>query len=175
MKKRWFTLIEILVVIVIMSILLALSLGISSGRVQILKEKYAQEQFVSTYNTLFSRNFLTNYYDGKIYDNLVINMTETKSGFYYSYNDTTNTSIHSGKTEIEWNLIVNDLSWFSSNLTSVDIIFKPYEFWCVLSGWNTTWNTLDITLRIDNKKDYCYTVDANLCRLEKIECPDPDE
>ena len=74
MKKRWFTLIEILVVIVIISILLALSLGITWGRVQILEEKYVQEEFVSSYKTLFSRNFLTNYYKDTIYGNLVVNI-----------------------------------------------------------------------------------------------------
>ena len=169
MKNRWFTLIEILIVIVIMSILLALSLGISSGRVQILKEKYAQEQFISTYNTLFSRNFLTNYYGEQIYDNLIINMEEMKPGFSYSYNNAENISIYSGKTEIDWNLVVKDLSWFDSNF--VDIVFKPYEFWCLLSGWNKTWDILDVTLYVDNKKDYCYRVNANLCRLEKIVCP----
>ena len=172
MKKGWFTLIEILIVIVIMSILLALSLWISSGRVQILKEKYAQEQFVSTYNTLFSRNFLTNYHGEQIYDNLVINMEKSKPGFSYSYNTTTNISIYSGKTEIEWNIVVEDLSWFNSNLNNVDIIFKPYEFGCTLSGGNKTWNLLDIKLLVDNKKKYCYQINSNLCRLEKIVCPD---
>ena len=63
-----------LIVIVIISILLALTLGISGDRVQMLKEKYIQEQFVYNYNTLFSRNFLTNYHDEKLYENLHINM-----------------------------------------------------------------------------------------------------
>ena len=173
MKKRWFTLIEILIVIVIMSILLALSLGISSGRVQILKEKYAQEQFVSTYNTLFSRNFLTNYYDGVLYNNLVIQMEEWKQWFMYSYNTGVDNVIATGTTNIEWNIVVNDLSWRNnSSLYSVDIIFKPYEFGCTLSWWNETWNLLNIKLLVDNKKNYCYQINSNLCRLEKIDCSD---
>ena len=172
MKKRWFTLIEILIVIVIMAILLALSLGISGGRVQILREKYAQEQFISTYNTLFSRNFLTNYYDGILYNNLVIQMTGWEQWFMYSYNTGLNNPIGTGSTNIEWNSAIENLSWWSiSNLGNVEIIFEPYKIWCVLSGNNHTWNILDLTLLVDGKKEYCYQINSNLCRLEKIDCP----
>lgn len=171
MKKRWFTLIEILLVIVIISILLALSLGITGGRVQILREKYAQEQFVSTYNTLFSRNFLTNYYGDNTYKKLLINMKESSQWFSYSYYDNSDEIIYSGTTNIEWKIQVYSMSWWSySDLPVVDIKFEPYKFWCELSGNNNTWNLLDITLFVDDKKKYCYQINSNLCRLEKIDC-----
>lgn len=165
MKKRWFTLIEILLVIVIISILLALSLGISWGRVQILREKYAQEQFVSTYNTLFSRNFLTNYYGDKLYSNLVIYMTWWKPWFSYAYN-ALNGPIYTGQTNIEWNIVVKSLTWDNTHLDSIQISFEPYKFWCKLN--NQGYKTLDIALLVDDKKTYCYRINYNLCRLEKV-------
>ena len=167
MKKRWFTLIEILIVIVIISILLALSLGISWGRVQILREKYSQEQFVSTYNTLFSRNFLTNYYGDNLYSNMVIYMTWWKPWFSYAYN-ASNGPIYTGQTNIEWNIVVKSLTWDNSNsLSAVQISFEPYKFGCKL-GDGEWYQTLDIALLVDDKKTYCYRINSNLCRLEKI-------
>ena len=172
MKSRWFTLIEILIVILIIAILLALSLGMTWGRVQILREKYAQEQFVSTYNTLFSRNFLTNYYSGVMYENLVVQMKKWDQWFVYLYNKNSN-PIDSGQTNIEWNIAIGNLSWWDyTDLENVEIIFEPYKFWCILSGKNETWSVLDVTLLIDYKKKYCYQIKSNLCRLEKIDCPD---
>lgn len=168
MKKKWFTLIEILIVIVIIWILLALSLGITWGRVQILKEKYAQEQLVSTYNTLFSRNFLTNYYNGIMYENLVIQLKKWEQWFIYTYNTGLNNPIYTGKTNIEWNIVIENLSWNSSNINEVNVVFEPYKFWCTLSWVNNTFSSIDITLRVDNKKNYCYRIDSKLCRLEKL-------
>ena len=174
MKKRWFTLIEILVVIVIISILLALSLGFTGNRVQILVDKYIQEEFVSNYNTLFSRNFLTNYYRENIYENLVIQIKENEWWFSYYYktgseqNDIEKFSVEWGKS------IISDLqfTWWTSipSLTEVDIIFTPYTFWCVLSGASTTWKILDMIFMLNNDKKYCYQINSNLCRLEKIVC-----
>ena len=170
MKSRWFTLIEILIVILIIAILLALSLGMTWGRVQILREKYAQEQFVSTYNTLFSRNFLTNYYYGVMYEKLVIHMTKWEQWFVYVYSTGLNSPIDdTGHTSIEWNISIENLSWWGySDLSNVEIIFEPYKFWCVLSGKNETWSVLDLKLLVDGKKKYCYQIKSNLCRLEKL-------
>ena len=173
MKKRWFTLIEILVVIVIIAILLALSLGFTGNRVQILEDKYIQEEFVSNYNTLFSRNFLTNYYWESTYENLVIQIQNGKWGFSYYYK----TGSEENDTNISfiewWKSIITGLqfTWLShSLLENVDIIFTPYTFWCVLSGWNDTWNILEMTFVINKGKKYCYQINSNLCRIEKILC-----
>lgn len=166
MKKRWFTLIEILIVIVIISILLALSLGISGGRVQILREKYSQEQLVSTYNTLFSRNFLTNYYGDSLYSNLVIDMKQWEPWFSYAYNDASGNPIYTGQTNIEWNIVVESLTLDGAHLDDVQISFEPYKFWCKLADLN--YQILDIALLVDDKKTYCYRINSDLCRLEKI-------
>ena len=121
MKKGWFTLIEILVVIVIISILLALSLGMTGNRVQILEEKYIQEEFVSSYNTLFSRNFLTNYYEDAIYGNLVINIKGWEWWFTYSYNNVWWDAIK--QYSVGWDkYYITGLNLDTNTISDVDII-----------------------------------------------------
>lgn len=170
MRKRWFTLIEILLVIVIISILLALSLGLTGGRVQILEEKYIQENFVSNYNTLFSRNFLTNYYRDNVYDNLVVRIKWWTGWFSYSYNNAWGESIE--QDFVRWDkYYITGLFLKGSAISDVDIIFKPYKFWCTLSGSNGTWGILSMMfLMKKNEKKYCYSINSNLCRLEKKNC-----
>ena len=168
MKNKWFTLIEILIVIVIISILLLLTLGISGGRIQILKEKYIQEQFVSQYNTLFSRNFLTNYYGESLYDKLIINMKQWEWWFSYCYD--IGGSCHFEGALIQWGKYeIGALSLEWSSLNSIDINFEPYKFWCVLSGSTRTWEKLDIKLSIGGRNN-CYQINSDLCRLEKKDC-----
>ena len=178
MKKRWFTLIEILVVIVIISILLALSLGITWGRVQILEEKYVQEEFVSSYKTLFSRNFLTNYYKDTIYGNLVVKIKWWTGWFSYSYNNAWGESI--GQDFVRWDkYYITGLKLDNNPVSYVDIIFKPYNFGCTLSGSIGTWKELKMVfvMKASNKsrKQYCYNINYNLCRLDSVTCLDSDQ
>ena len=171
-----------LIVIVIISILLALTFGISGDRVQMLKEKYIQEQFVYNYNTLFSRNFLTNYHDEKLYENLHINMGKGDWWFSYYYKsfDRVDSADLSEKANIQWgNYSIKNLyfTWWSQvDLSFVDIIFEPYKFGCILSWNDKTWEILELDFSVaDTETLYCYQINSDLCRLEKVNCPDKEE
>jgi len=174
MKKKWFTLIEIMIVIVIISILLALTLWISWRRIQILKNKSVQEQFTYTYNSLFSRNLLTNYYNGELYSNMTIHLTGGENKFLYCYKKAKTDWEICDVDNIQWgNYLIKELafSWSSlTTLTKADIIFNPYVLWCTLSWNNQTWWILNIKMAINDDQDYCVKINANLCKLEKISC-----
>ena len=61
----------------------------------------------------------------------------------------------------------------------VDIIFKPYNFGCTLSGSVGTWKELKMmfVMKASNKsrKQYCYNINYNLCRLDSVTCLDSDQ
>ena len=174
MIKKWFTLIEMLIVIVINSILLAFTIGISWDRIQMLKTKSVQEQFVYNYSSLFSRNLLTNYNNWKLYDSLTIQMPLWGENikYTYSYFDATEYSwtdrVQWGKYKIK-NLF---FEWNQSNITlqTVDIKFEPYVLWCEILSPNKTWEVLDIDLLVNDGKISCFKIDSKFCRLENREC-----
>jgi prepilin-type N-terminal cleavage/methylation domain-containing protein len=174
MKKKWFTLIEMMIVIVIVAILLALTLWISGNRIQTLKNKSIQEQFVYKYNTLFSRNLLTNYYNWQLYNKMTIHLVDWENKISYSYKND-NVDIFSEDDNIQWGwyeikeLTFGELS-IARELTDVDINFEPYVLWCELSGWNTTWDILKMRLLINDNEEFCIKINSDLCKLERQSC-----
>lgn len=173
MKKKWFTLIELLIVIVIIGILLALTLWISGKRIQILKNKSVQEQFTYTYNSLFSRNLLTSYYNGQTYSQMTIHLTSGENKISYCYLKTDWEEI-CDIDNIQWGkYLIKELSfsWIFTPFLSGDIIFKPYVLWCtLLNNLGNTWEILNIKMTINDDQDYCAKINSNLCKLEKIDC-----
>ena len=164
MKKRWFTLIEIMIVIVIVSILLALTLWISGNRIQILKNKSVQEQFTYTYNSLFSRNLLTNYYNWQIYDEMVIDLSKWENKFSYSYKNNWE-DIFSGYDDVQWGkYMINGIYLGDNETQNANIIFQPYVLGCELHGGDRTWNIMKIKIKLNDNEDYCVTINSDLCK-----------
>lgn len=174
MVKKWFTLIEMLIVIIIISILLAFTIGISWDRIQMLKTKSVQEQFVYNYSSLFSRNLLTNYNNWKLYDYLLIQLPLWWKNITYSYKYFDDTEylwadrVQWGKYEIK-NLSF-DGNQNNKTLSMVNIKFKPYILWCEITSPDKTWEILNIDLLVNDGKLSCFQINSNYCRLEKREC-----
>lgn len=172
-NKKWFTLIEIMVVIVIIAILLTLTMWISSDRIQILKMKSVQEQLIYNYNNLFSKNMLTNYYEWSMYENMIIKMIKDDKQFTYGYKrfNENEESINYKHDYVEWwNYKFTELllDWHITD--NITIKLTPYILWCEISNWNTTWNKLISKVTINNNKKYCFQISSNLCKQENIDC-----
>ncbi len=168
MKKRWFTLIEMMLVIVIIAILLALSIWISGNRVQWLKVKSIQEQFVHNYNNVYLKNMLTNYYSWTIYDKMTVNFAkwEDKIGYFYS-NYPEDVQYAFAK---EWMYEINQIFLDERLFDFVKVNFTPYTLWCeIADSTGNTWKNLLLNLLI-NSKEYCFKINHSLCRLEKTDC-----
>lgn len=172
-NKKWFTLVEIIMVIVIIAILLSLSMWISGNRVKELKVKSAQEQFVYNYNNLFSKNLLTNYNKWTIYENMIIKMENNKDFFLYWYKwyNQTIEDMEFTKDFIQWweySIIDLKLDW--NNKDIINIKFSPYVLWCELSDWNNTWEILEAKALINTTKEYCFQLSSYFCKQEDIPC-----
>lgn len=181
MNKKWFTLIEMLIVIVIIGILLTLSMRISWDRIQVLKTKSVWEQVVYNYNNLYVKNLLTNYYGQEMYENMIIRFSkwDTKLNYYYDiYSDSESDNDPWLSEIVQWWKYEVENVYFDWNKTIGDsayLIFEPYKIWCFLSNDYTdyegpSYKKLDIELLVNTNKKYCFEISSDLCKLKVIDC-----
>ena len=183
MNKKWFTLIEMLIVIVIIGILLTLSMRISWDRVQILKTKSVWEQVVFNYNNLYAKNLLTNYYDWKMYENMVVRFVAWDTKLHYFYEIFSNKETAQDNDPwlseiVQWGSYkVDKLYLDESNnpVNEVYLTFEPYKIWCVLSnnlGNEDThsYKKLKIDLLVNSNNRYCFEISSDLCKLQVVNC-----
>ena len=184
MNKKWFTLIEMLIVIVIIWILLTLSMRISGDRIQILKTKSVWEQVVYNYNNLYAKNLLTNYYEWEMYENMVVRFSEWDTKLYYLYNkysdgeSTVDNDSRLSEIVQSWKYKVEKIyfNWNKSiNTNSAYVVFEPYKIWCALSNTypdygNVLYNKLNVELLVNINRKYCFEISSDLCKLEVVDC-----
>ena len=191
MKKKWFTLIEMLIVIVIIGILLTLSMRISWDRIQILKTKSVWEQVVYNYNNLYAKNLLTNYYEWDMYDNMVIRFVGWDTKLYYYYkteSDVVKSSADNNPRLSEivqwWKYEVEKIYFdWNKNTNESYVVFEPYKIWCKLldqdpkvsdsktyTTFSKTYTTLNIDLLVNGNNKYCFKISKDLCKLEVTDC-----
>ena len=179
MKKKWFTLIEMLIVIVIIGILLTLSMRISWDRIQILKTKSVWEQVVYNYNNLYAKNLLTNYYEWDMYENMVIRFVEWDTKLYYYYKtDSTADKDYRLPEIVQWWKYEVDKIYFdwTKNMNASYVVFEPYKIWCKLLDQDPkvsdgkTYATLNIDLLVNWNNKYCFKISKDLCKLEVVDC-----
>lgn len=68
--KKAFTLIEIVIVLLIISILLVATIGLGSNRITDIKAQSIKEQFIGYYNELYSQNMTSRFRDHIQYQRL---------------------------------------------------------------------------------------------------------
>lgn len=186
MKKKWFTLIEMLIVIVIIGILLTLSMRISWDRIQILKTKSVWEQVVYNYNNLYAKNLLTNYYERDMYDNMVIRFVwwDTKLYYYYKTGSDVVESTADNNPRLSeivqwWKYEVEKIYFdWNKNTNESYVVFEPYKIWCKLLNKDPKdfddsvleYNALNIDLLVNWKNKYCFKISKDLCKLEVVDC-----
>ena len=171
MKVRWFTLIEMLIVIVIIGILMTLSMWISWNRIQTLRTKSVQEQFVYNYNNLFSKNMLTNYYNWERYDYLIIHFQSWNNNLQYGY-DTGWTIVRNNDFLQDGRYEIKDIkiSWSNQTFESWNVILQPYILWCSIEVPGNTWQQMALKVLFNGMEENCFSINSSLCKLEKVGC-----
>lgn len=163
---RWFTLLEILIVIMVVAILSLISLKFNRGQIDQMRASNEREQRFarhSKYNTLLTN---TNYLNGtKItnttwkYDKdtktITINTTPSDPHGTNSNTNQTNTT-----TTPEFTFTHNTIA---ENFT---ITKTPLTLWCRIDNNNT--NT--ITIQTARNKSLCFTLNTKLCTRTSTTC-----
>lgn len=167
-KIKAFTMLELIIVIVIISVLIWISMRFGWDRINFLKHKVSQEQILDFYNSIYSRNLSTNYFEWKIYDKLNVSLVKWRPNFLYSYLFDDNI-LFSWSSFVEWwSYIIDDLKLNDKEVENIEIEMIPYNLWCKIS-WSDT-SEATISTFVNSSKKYCFSIDSENCRLNSISC-----
>ena len=161
--KSGFTLIEIILVIVVITILMTATMRFGSSRIVDLKAQSLKEQFVGYYNEIYSQNMTSSFRDQIKYQTLTMTF---ETGFQYHTNN--NIPVIEPKfSVIEFTGRMLD----AQLLSSVDITFVPYVFGCTIASAGTTGDMFSFKLYVpENGKQYCFEIASETCKLIEKRC-----
>lgn len=163
MIKKAFTLIEIVLVLLIISILLVVTMRFGSYRIGDLKAQSSKESFESYYRDLSSQNLTSSFRDGVHYERLSIVLDTAMSYQLDSW---------SLVTYFPQDLRIQNIFLWSQTLDFAHIVLTPYHLGCVFSSPG---QHEDDTLRFElfvpeNGKKYCFEIAHQTCTLREIVC-----
>lgn len=165
-QKWWFTLIEILIVIIIISILSTVTLNINRSRISEMQALNERETRRDQHNHLNREITNTNYIDWKKISYMTFNYIDWSSvitsSWFISSSDTTDTPVSS----VEIPLHYHTISW------SLFIKKTPLSLWCtIIQEQNqtaaNTWNLYFIEKK--SQQSFCFQLNTSLCSRSKCQ------
>ncbi len=180
MLKKWFTIIELVIVLIIIWILFSVWLNFSWDKIDLIKNQQYVYKFIDKYNNFYIKNLQTKRINWKTYNKLQIFITNSWNYIQASYlyanqtwqkiSDPTFFSWNNYQDFFKlprWNFII---SW-NQNIT---ITFKPLSNFCqiFLLDWNNSKpiSKIKFYIKFDDQKKYCFIIKQPLCQLQKIKC-----
>lgn len=160
---RWFTLLEILIVIMVVAILSLISLKFNRGQIDQMRASNEREQRFarhSKYNTLLTN---TNYLNGTKITNTIRTYTPSNKTITITATlpATENNNTNTASTEPQFTFTHNTI------ITGFTITKKPLTLWCTINT-NTQNNT--ITLQTTRNNNLCFTLNTELCTRTSTPC-----
>lgn len=152
-----FTIIEMLIVLIIMGILLMLVIGLSWDQIQKIQDKTVKESIVSEWQSRYSRNLWSSSFAWIMYDNMEIGLVRDENCINFTYNTTSNTWIENTFSD---KFVIKYVGWNDD----IKLKYHPYNISCEI--WDEEdIEKLDVIVRINDRKDYCFEINQKNCRL----------
>lgn len=165
--KRWFTLIEILIVIAIISLLLTTVMQFSWSQIWNLRQKKEIEEFKDAFNTIITKNINSNYINKEKYTHLEINITNESKNIFLKYENKDHL-INTGNVQIPFVLeSFNNLKINNKEEENINISLSPYIIGCTINETKD-----DAYFEILSSKRSCFTIDHSTCQLKEKKCED---
>jgi len=165
--RKGFTLIEIMIVIVIISVLMTITMRFWSNRIDDLGYQAGKEQFLSAYDMLYSQATTSNYHEGIRYDILYITLNSGENALSYAYDSGDYQKVH-----ISTPMIISWLQVDENTINDVNLTLHPYTLWCWISSneGNEIYTGISFGLIIKWQKQYCFSIKNDTCKLIEQKC-----
>ena len=128
-----------------------------------------KEQFVSSYDTLYSNNMMTSYHMWDPYTNLEIDLILWWTGFDYLYRWYGSSNIFSDTIKVnggEYEII--NLYVDEKEVDGINILLEPYILGCEIN-WSDA-SLAKIDLLVNHSKNYCFEIKSDSCRISSFSC-----
>lgn len=169
-KSSWFTLLEMLIVLVAISVILWMTIYLWSENIFKLKYKTTKEEFLSTLTSFYTNSLGSNYINQYRFNKLNLELFSWNNWIFYSYIWESYTQTWEKKTNL---IEISDIrldNWIIQNKLSISII--PYQLWCeIADNNNNTWSRIDFKLVVNKTKTYCLYILSQNCKIKEQLCP----
>lgn len=165
-NKKWFTLIEMLIVIAIAAILATVTLNLNWTRISEMQALNEREQWLSKHQYINRELINTTYLDWKKISYLLLNYQSWSSTISLSWFDTTNSENYWSQEQFNYHLIT---SW------SLIIKKAPLSLGCeIIPSENNTIGTTPVSNKIylehiQSQKSFCFQLNTALCSRSKCQ------
>ena len=182
-RKSWFTLIEIIIVVIIIGVLMLMWLGFNQSQLKSLKSNTTVEQVKSDFDAFFLQVINSSSYQGKIYDEATLTLTKwenepIKYAFSQSSLDFSKTEEQSQTSSFfspqNWNFQITklDVDWLEKD--QINLTYKPYQLACSLQGQEGN-HEISFTLLPKWWNEICFSMQTAYCRIEPVACKGGDK
>ena len=168
-KRKWFTLIEMLIVILIIGIMLAIGFSLNWNSIDQLRAKSSVEELSSFFDTKFLQIQASNYENWVAYSGIDITLSWWATSIGYTY--------HLSWWDVNGNFYwetftIMEISWDNQILGNVMIKYIPFNPGCTFVGWDgTEIHKVHFSAKPRGLKKACFELDKNYCKLRAIRCP----
>ena len=170
---HWFTLIEMVIVLIIMWIMLMFTTYLSGSQIQKIKDKTVKESILSEMLSRYSRNLWSSSFGWSMYSTMDVTMEKGWSKIDFVYNKIIDgeplENVFNDNFEIKY-LGVNYEEW--KDPTNIDekisLKYSPYKISCKIWDEDESYKNLLIITRVNASKDYCFEIKQKNCRLTEI-------
>lgn len=172
-KKKWFTLIEMLIVLLIIGILLAIGFSLNWNSVDQLRTKSSVEELSSFFDTKFLQIQASNYENWQAYLGIDITLswwaTYIPYVYHLSWEDVSSNFYWETFTimQITW----TDAANWDQQYWSVTIQYVPFTPACKLIWNEILLDKVFFSARPRGLKVACFELDKDYCKLRAIRCP----
>ena len=182
MKKKAFTLVEMMIVLVIIGVMLGGTMFLGTDRISKLQQYTSKSNFQNSYEQIHSQVMSTNYFNNNRFEYLTLRFTQDTEQllFRYQWENTDKKTIWT-ITSDEWRFKERIWDWIkivnlqmNNNwkiLDTADILMYPYQLNCQIFDQKWSGDFLTFSLKvIENEKEYCFAIVWETCRIKEYIC-----
>ena len=178
-RSRWFTLIEMLVVVVIMAVLMMWLMWMGGNAVRRAAFDNDKVLLVNYFNETLSEFMSSPYVEVWWIDQpveygelgIVDGSQEIKKKYYHGW-----TSTDISPIQFKWSTIRDVDSWIGPPINEAYLYLQKYAVWCEVSNtqgilWIQPWSKVWLKLQYgwtNSQLIACYRINMDACRLEEI-------